>query len=109
MVEKFVTFIIETFQHNKHTILVIVLGMVAGLVSQSILPGKGFGLVGTFIIGISGCFLGNHFINEYLTFIDNETLKTVVGGSIGAMGLSTVIGLFRTVKVKDKTAYRNNT
>lgn len=108
MVAKFVTFIMETFQHNKHIVLIIVLGMVAGVISQSILPGKGFGLTGTFLIGIAGCFLGAHFINEYLTFLDSGILRTIVGGSIGAMGLSTVIGLFRLVKVKDKTKYRNN-
>ncbi len=113
MVETVVTFIIETFQHHKAQIIFVAVGMVVGLFSQMILPGRGFGLVATLAVGIAGCYLGNMFLNEYITeyvtFTKNETVHTIIGGTIGAMALSFAINLIRGGKDKDKTAYRNNT
>ena len=105
MLEKLVEFIITQFQEHKGLIIIIVIGMVAGLLAQMILPGKGFGLIGTFVIGIAGCWLGNKYAKQYLTFIDNETIKKIISGTLGAMALSLVVNLFRWGKEKDKTGY----
>lgn len=109
MVESFVNFIMTQFVAHKALLLVIVIGMVVGLLSQMLLPAKGFGLIGTFAIGIAGCYLGNMFVKEYLTMIDNDTLKNIASGVAGAMALTVVVNIFRPGKHKDKTAYRNNT
>ncbi len=109
MVEKVITFIIEQFQAHQALLLTIAIGLIAGLLAQMILPGKGFGLFASAAIGIAGCWLGDKFISEYITFVDNHTLKRVISGTGGAMALGIVAGLFRFKKVKDKTKYRNNT
>ena len=96
------------FHEHQNLLLLIVIGLVAGLLSQSILPGKGFGLTATAVIGIVGCLIGNKYIIGYINFTDNELLKKILSGTVGAMALSFIIGLFRLYKVKDKTKYRNN-
>ncbi len=113
MVETVVTFIIETFQHHKAHIILIAIGMVVGIFSQMILPGRGFGLLATLVIGIAGCYIGDMFLHsyvrEYVTFTQNATVHKIIGGTIGAMALSFIINIIRGGKDKDKTAYRNNT
>ena len=112
LVENVVTWIIETFQTYKPQLTIVAIGMVVGLLVQMILPGKGFGLVGTFLIGIIGCWLGNmflhEFVEEYITFTKSSTVHTVIGGTIGGIIFGFVVNLFRTEKQKDKTKYRNN-
>ncbi len=113
MLETIVTFIYETFQHHKAHLIFIAIGMVVGLFSQMILPGRGFGLLATLAIGIAGCYIGDMFlgdyVTEYVTFTKNATIHKIIGGVVGAMALSFIINLIRGGKDKDKTAYRNNT
>jgi uncharacterized membrane protein YeaQ/YmgE (transglycosylase-associated protein family) len=112
VVHTVVNFIMEQFQLHKAHLIFIIIGLVVGLLSQMILPGRGFGLVVTILIGIAGCYLGNMFIrpyvDEYVTFTKHNTVHAIISGTIGAMALSLVINLIRGGKDKDKTAYRNN-
>ncbi len=108
MVEKSIHFIMHQFTEHHDLLVLIVIGLIAGLIAQMILPGKGFGLGGTAVIGIVGCWIGNMYILPYIHFVENETIKKILAGTVGAMGLSFVFGLFRLYKVKDKTKYRNN-
>lgn len=100
-----------TTQYHEHQQLLITLGIGAacGLFSQMIMPGRGFGLFPTVLIGIAGCFIGNALIKEHLTMIDHNALKTLAAGTLGAMALSLPINLIRGGKDKDKTGWRNNT
>jgi uncharacterized membrane protein YeaQ/YmgE (transglycosylase-associated protein family) len=100
----------EQYFAHKALLVTICIGAVAGLFAQMFVPGKGFGIVPTIVIGIIGCYLGNMFISHYLTMIDNKTLKDIVSGTLGAMVLSLVINIFRigSPKHKDKTKWRNN-
>ncbi len=108
VVEKFISFIIDQFLAHQALILTIVIGLIAGLLAQMILPGKGFGMLASAGLGIAGCWIGNQFIDQYLTMIDNDTLRRIVSGTIGAIVLATIVNLFRFGRMKDKTKWRNN-
>ena len=109
MLQHIIEFIADQFHEHRQLLLTIGIGAACGLFSQMILPGRGFGLIPTAIIGIAGWYLGGKFIKDYLTMIDNNLLKTLAAGTLGAMALSLPINLLRGGKDKDKTGWRNNT
>ena len=98
-------------QLDKHWSIIVFVGiaMIAGLISQMIMPGRGFGLLATIAIGLVGCLIGNYFIVEYISFTDNILIKKIIAGTAGTMLLTFPINLLRPGKDKDKTKYRNNT
>lgn len=104
-------FVAGLYFQNKEIIILIALGMACGVISQVILPGKGFGIIMTIVVGIAGCFIGKYFLVKYITFIDNKTMKIIVAGVAGTMVLSSAINVLRIgqPKHKDKTKWRNNT
>jgi uncharacterized membrane protein YeaQ/YmgE (transglycosylase-associated protein family) len=104
-------FVAGLYFQNKEIILVIALGMACGVISQVILPGKGFGIIMTILVGIAGCVIGKYFLVKYITFIDSKNMKIIVAGIAGTMVLSSLINLLRIgePKHKDKTKWRNNT
>jgi uncharacterized membrane protein YeaQ/YmgE (transglycosylase-associated protein family) len=101
-------FIMEQFQAHKPAIVLIAIGMVASLLSQLILPGRGFGMLAALGIGIVGAWLGNMFIRDRLTFIEDPFFRTVAGATVGAMILSVIINLIRGGEDRDKTGWRHN-
>jgi len=82
--------------------------MVASLLSQLILPGRGFGMLASIAIGIVGAWLGNMFIRQHLTFISDPLFRTIAGATVGAMVLSVIINLIRGGEDRDKTGWRHN-
>jgi uncharacterized membrane protein YeaQ/YmgE (transglycosylase-associated protein family) len=103
-----VQFIQDEFTAHKAVIVLIGIGMIAGLLSQLILPGRGFGMLATIAIGITGSWLGNKFIKQFLTFIEDDLFKTIAAATVGAMILSIVINLVRGGEDRDKTGWRHN-
>ncbi len=81
--------------------------MIAGLISQLILPGRGFGMLATIAIGITGSWLGNKFLFKYLTFIEDHLFRKLAAATIGAMVLSIIINLIRGGEDKDLTHWRD--
>ena len=109
VLQHFVNFLTQQFHEHQQLFITIGIGAVCGLLSQMLMPGRGFGMFPTIVIGVLGCFLGNMFVRDHLTFIHNATARTFASGTLGAMALSLVINLFRGGKDKDKTGWRNNT
>jgi uncharacterized membrane protein YeaQ/YmgE (transglycosylase-associated protein family) len=70
--------------------------MVAGLVAQLIMPGRGHGLVVTAIIGIAGCYIGNLFVVKYILFVDNHVVRELIGAIVVSAVLTVAVNiLFR--------------
>ena len=102
----------HTIQHfyfeHKAFIFLCVIGMVAGLLAQMILPGRGFGLIPTILIGIAGAWVGNKYIKSHLTFIDHSMFRGIASATAGAMILIIIINIARGGKDKDRTKWRHN-
>ena len=102
-------FSIQHFYHEWQWLLFpIFIGVVAGLFSQMFLPGKGFGLLASFLLGLAGSFLGRKYLMKYLGVIENKTLREIASATIGALILMIAINLIRRGTEKDKTSWRNN-
>jgi len=98
------------YHHWSWLLLPVGIGLVAGLLAQMFLPGRGFGLFPSFLLGIAGAWLGNKFLAdvEFLDFITKPILRQIADATIGAMALALVINIFRGGKDRDKTAWRHN-
>jgi uncharacterized membrane protein YeaQ/YmgE (transglycosylase-associated protein family) len=101
-------FIMTEFKEHKSLIFFVVLGFASGVISQMILPGRGFGMIATIAIGIIGAWLGTKYLQEYLTFIEDPVFRKVAAAILGAMVLSIVINLIRGGSDKDLTHWRHN-
>ena len=101
-------FLSQQFHEHKALVVLIVTGMVAGLLAQMILPGRGFGMATTIIIGIAGAWLGSRFLKAHLFFITDPIVKEVAAGVICAMFLALVVNILRGGKDRDKTHWRHN-
>ena len=101
-------FIMDQFEQHKAIIIVIVIGMVAGLVAQLILPGRGFGMLATIAIGIAGSWLGNKFLAQHMTFIEDALFRKLAAAITGAFLLMFIINLVRGGADKDKTHWRDH-
>jgi uncharacterized membrane protein YeaQ/YmgE (transglycosylase-associated protein family) len=99
-------FIMEQFQEHKMLIIAIVIGMVAGLIAQMVLPGRGFGMLATMAIGIAGSWLGNTFLLGHMEFIHDHLFRRIAAAIVGALVLMLVINLIRGGGDNDKTHWR---
>ena len=95
------------FDH-KSMIFLLAIGLVAGLLAQMILPGRGFGLIPTIIIGIAGAWLGSIYIRPHLKFIDHSLFRGIASATAGAMILIVIINIARGGKDRDKTHYQQH-
>ncbi len=95
------------FDH-KSLIFLIIIGLVAGLIAQMLLPGRGFGFIPTIIIGVAGAWLGNKYIQPHLTFIDHSFFRGMAAAIAGSMILILIINIARGGKDRDKTKYQHN-
>jgi|GEM_PF-1243601 len=98
------------YHHWSWLLLPVFIGLAAGLLAQMLLPGRGFGLFPSFLLGMAGAWLGNKFIGdaEFLDFITHPVLRQIASATIGAMALALVVNIFRGGKDRDKTAWRHN-
>ena len=95
------------FHDPKGWIILIVIGFLAGLFAQMILPGRGFGMLSTVIIGVAGAWLGSKYIKAYITFIDDPFFRHIAAAIVGAMILCLLINLIRGGNDRDKTSWRH--
>ena len=103
---KFSYFIMEQFTEHKMLIIAIGLGILAGIIAQMIVPGKGFGMGATILIGIAGSVLGNKFLMPYMTFINDHLFKRIASAIVGALILMMLINAIRGGGDNDKTHWR---
>ena len=104
----FTAFLSHQFHEHKALLILLIIGMVAGLLAQMILPGRGFGMLSTIVIGVLGAWLGNNYIKSHITFINDSLLKEIVAATAGAMILCMVINIIRGGEERDKTHWRHN-
>ncbi len=83
----------DIIENNKEIIVECLIGAVAGYIAQFILPGRGFGLLATIIIGIAGGFIGEILLGKYLHLTHDPLFDEIICATIGAMVLVIAINL----------------
>jgi len=101
-------FIMNAYTEHKTLIWFFIMAFAVGVVSQLILPGRGFGMIATIALGIAGSYLGNKFLMDHMTFIEDDVFRKVASALAGTMIISVVINLIRGAKDRDLTHWRHN-
>lgn len=92
----------------KDYIALVIVSAIAGFLAQMILPGRGFGMLTTFLLGLIGGVLTHYFLGKNMMFASHWFLRDLAGATIGALVLGFVWNLIRQGRDPDKTGYRNH-
>lgn len=93
----------------QNLLITIVIGAISGLVAQMILPGRGFGMFATLIIGILSCVVGNKYLKHYHHYLTSiRFLNYVICATVCSIIVMFVINIIRGGEDKDKTHWRHN-
>jgi uncharacterized membrane protein YeaQ/YmgE (transglycosylase-associated protein family) len=102
-----ILFSFQGFVHDHRVLLfALLIGAVAGLLAQLIVPGRGFGMIVTIILGMAGGWLGSMLFKNYLSFTHSNLINTIICATAGAIILCVLINLIAGKDRRDKTAYR---
>jgi len=102
--KQIILFSLPGFVHDHRALLfALFIGAIAGLIAQFIIPGRGFGLIVTIILGMIGGWLGDMFLKNYLSFTSNHLVNHIICATVGAMILCIVINLISGKDNKDRT------
>lgn len=75
-------------------VIALFIGAIAGFLAGQIVKGSGFGLIGNIIVGIVGAALFGFLFGNF-NLLSSPMLNEIAGGTIGAVILLFIIGLFK--------------
>jgi len=94
---------VSGFVHEHQNLLIVLfIGIVAGILAQLIVGDRGLGMLFTLILGIAGGWLGDRLFKSYLNFTDSPFLNTIIRATAGAIILAFVVNLLLGFSKKDK-------
>ena len=71
----------------------LIVGALCGMFAGMIVKGHGFGCLGNIVVGLIGAGLFSVVIGTMDVF-GNEWVNSLFGGTLGAIGLLLIVGLF---------------
>ncbi len=74
-------------------VVALVIGALCGMFAGMVVKGHGFGCLGNIVVGVLGSFISAMLFSNLNLFGDG-ILDEIVGGTVGAIILLLVIGLF---------------
>jgi uncharacterized membrane protein YeaQ/YmgE (transglycosylase-associated protein family) len=95
--------VIRDFATDPNSIVILVIGAVSGFIAQMILPGRGFGFIGTIVIGVVACLLGNKVLeplHKYLT--EQKLINYLICSTISSFVLMFLVNLVRGGRDENK-------
>lgn len=75
-------------------LIALLIGAIAGFLAGQIMKGSGFGVVGNIIVGVLGAVIFGALFGNF-NLLSSPMLNEIAGGTIGAVILLFVIGLFK--------------
>jgi uncharacterized membrane protein YeaQ/YmgE (transglycosylase-associated protein family) len=75
-------------------LIALLVGAIAGFLAGQIVKGHGFGLLGNIVVGIVGALVFGFLFGNF-NILRSPILNEIAGGTIGAVILLLVIGLFK--------------
>ena len=70
---------------GESLLVIVVVGVIAGWLAGQIVQGTGFGLVGDFVIGIIGAFIGSWLLPQLNVHIGAGIVAAIANATVGAL------------------------
>ena len=80
---------------SGESLLVTLVGLIAGWLAGQIVRGSGFGLVGNIIVGIVGAFIASWLLPQLGIHLGAGLVSAIINATLGALVLLVIIGLVR--------------
>ena len=78
---------------NESLLVIVLVGVVAGWLAGQIMRGGGFGLIGDFVVGIVGAFIGDWLLPRLGIHLGVGILALIINATIGAIVLLLILRL----------------
>ena len=89
---------------SNETILMMVIGGLAGWLAGHVMRGSGYGIVGDIVVGLLGAFVGNWLLRtmNFTIHLGNVVIDRIVVALIGAVLLMFVVSLIRPRSLRER-------
>ncbi len=74
-------------------IVILVVGIIAGWIAGLLVSGGGFGIIGDFIVGVIGAFIGDYVLNHFHVVLAHGIVGLIINAVIGAVILLMILRL----------------
>jgi uncharacterized membrane protein YeaQ/YmgE (transglycosylase-associated protein family) len=79
---------------NQSLIVILLVGIIAGWLAGQIVAGGGFGVIGDFVVGVIGAFIGDWLLPRLGVHLGSGIVALIVNAAIGAIVLLLILRLF---------------
>jgi uncharacterized membrane protein YeaQ/YmgE (transglycosylase-associated protein family) len=79
---------------NQSLIVILLVGIIAGWLAGQIVAGGGFGIIGDFVVGVIGAFIGDWLVPRRGVHLGAGIETLIVNAAIGATVLLLVLRAF---------------
>jgi uncharacterized membrane protein YeaQ/YmgE (transglycosylase-associated protein family) len=79
---------------NQSLIIILLVGIIAGWLAGQVVAGGGFGIIGDFIVGIIGAFIGDWMLPRLGIHLGVGIVALIVNAAAGAIVLLLILRLF---------------
>jgi len=89
---------------NESTLMIVVIGGVAGWLAGLVLRGTGYGIIGDIVVGLIGAFIGNWLVRALHVSIDlgSPVANRILVSVVGAVLLMLIVGLLRPRSLRER-------
>ena len=95
-------------EEHKELIVYLLIGALAAYIAQFLIPGRGYGLLVTILIGIAGGWIGNAVFGKFLHLthdpLFDQIICTTLGSMILVLAINLILGIPKGVK-NEKDVY----
>ncbi len=91
--------------HIEPLIWSLVIGVVAGFLTERIMKGRGAGLVINMVVGVLGALIGGA-LSGFLKLPFHGLIGTLISATVGAVILLFLVGLAKTILFPKKSWWR---
>jgi uncharacterized membrane protein YeaQ/YmgE (transglycosylase-associated protein family) len=78
---------------NQSVLVIIIVGIVAGWLAGRVMEGGGFGLIGDFVVGLVGAFIGDWLLPRLGIHLGEGIVSQILNAFIGAVVLLLILRL----------------
>jgi len=79
---------------NQSLIVILLVGIIAGWLAGQIVAGGGFGIIGDFVVGVIGAFIGDWLVPRLGIHLGAGVAALIVNAAIGAIVLLLILRVF---------------